>query len=502
MSSNISGPVAFVEKIRNEERDMIANRRVTHLVVLSIFSLLFVCLSATPVLAQSSATGTIAGQVTDPQGAVLVGAEIKLIDLTTNSARATTSNDTGRYNFINVPPGTYDLTVAKPGFTMARISAQKVEVGLTLTLNVSLQLGATTTTVEVQAAAGAELQVMNSTVGSTISGEALLNLPNLARDAAALSVLQVGVSPTGNVAGAASDQNVYQLDGGNNSDDMSGTASTYVPSNGFAGNAASGGTPSGVVPTPVESIEEFKIGTSNQTADFNGAAGSQIQMVTKRGTNQFHGAAYEYYFATNVGAANLWRSNHTPSNGLPFTPLPSSHRNRFGGALGGPLTPRFWGGKTFFFVNYEGYRFPNSTTIDRGVPSLLLRSGVIQVLNTVNGVQQYVPYNINPFPVTVNNVTYPQAQCTGGTCDPRGIGLNSIVSRIWNKNMPLPNDPTFTATGIDGVNQQGYLTPVSLPQRSTFAVGRLDHDFGDKWHFMGSYRYYGYSQLTSQQVDI
>lgn len=453
------------------------------------------CLSSTSAFAQSAATGTIGGQVTDQQGAVIVGADVRLIDLTTNSTRSATTNDTGRYDFVNVPPGTYDVTVSKQGFASAKVSAQKVDIGLTLTLNVSMQLGSTTTTVEVQAAAGAELQVMNSTVGSTISGSSLLNLPNLARDAAALSVLQVGVSPTGNVAGAASDQNVFQVDGGNNSDDMSGTASTYVPSNGYAGTGASGGTPSGVVPTPVESIEEFKVGTSNQTADFNGAAGSQVQMVTKRGTNQFHGSAYEYYFATNVGAANLWRNNHTPANGLPYTPLPSSHRNRFGGALGGPLTPRFWGGKTYFFVNYEGYRFPNSTTIDKLVPTALLRAGVIQVQNAAG---QYVPYNINPGPVTVNGVIYPQAVCGGGACDPRSIGLNPIVSQIWNKYMPLPNDPTAG----DTVNTQGYLTPVALPQRSTFAVGRLDHDFSDKWHFMSSYRYYGYSQNTSSQVDI
>src|SRR5207249_3785236 len=231
---------------------------------------------------------------------------------------------------------------------------------------------AVNTTVEVKASAGAELQVMNATIGSTISGDSLLNMPNLARDASALSVLQVGVSPTGNVAGAASDQNVYQLDGGNNSDDMSGNNDTYVPSNGFAGSAATGGTPSGVVPTPVESIEEFKVGTSNQTADFNGAAGSQVQMVTKRGTSQFHAALYEHYFATNVGAANLWRNNHTPSPGLPYTPLPSSHRNRFGGALGGPLAPEFWGGTTYFFAAYEGYSYPTSTTLNRLVPSALL----------------------------------------------------------------------------------------------------------------------------------
>jgi hypothetical protein len=444
---------------------------------------------------QSASTGTVSGQVTDQQGAALAGAEVRMTDPMTNISHSTLTNDAGRFTFVSVTPSIYDVTVSKPGFSQSKISAQTVEVGLTLTLNVSLQLGSITTTVEVKAAAGAELQVMNATIGSTIAGESLLWTPNLARDASALSVLQVGVSPTGNVAGAASDQNVYQLDGGNNSDDMSGTNSTYVPSNGFAGSAASGGTPSGVVPTPVESVEEFKIGTSNQTADFNGAAGSQIQMVTKRGTNQFHGALYEHYFATNVGAANLWRNNHTPSNGLPYTPLPSSHRNRFGAAIGGPLAPKALGGKTFFFFNYEGYRFPNSTTISRLVPSALLRAGVIQVQNASG---QYVPYNVNPFPVTVNGTTYQPATCSGGPCDPRGIGINPIVSQIWNKYMPLPNDPTAG----DTVNTQGYLTPVSLPQKSTFAVARIDHTFSERWRFMASYRYYGYSQLTSQQVDI
>jgi hypothetical protein len=461
-----------------------------------MYRLLFVAtLFTVCVFSQTTSTGTVSGQVTDPQGAALAGAEIRMTDPTTSSTRTTISNDAGRFSFISVTPAEYEFLVSKPGFSQSKITQQNVEVGLTLTLNVALQLGSITTTVEVKAAAGAELQVMNATIGSTLSGESLISMPNLARDASALSVLQVGVSPTGNVAGAASDQNVYQLDGGNNSDDMSGTNSTYVPSNGFAGSAATGGTPSGVVPTPVESIEEFKVGTSNQTADFNGAAGSQVQMVTKRGTSTFHGALYEHYFATNVGAANLWRNNHTPSPGLPYTPLPSSHRNRFGASLGGPMTPKIWGGKTFFFFNYEGYRFPNSTTISRLVPSALLRAGVIQVQNSAG---QFVPYNISPTPVTVNGVTYNPATCAGGACDPRGIGFNSVVSQLWNKYMPVPND----LTAGDTVNTQGYLTPIALPLRSNFAVGRLDHDFGDKWRFMASYRYYSFYQLTSQQVDI
>ncbi len=472
----------------------------------SFFAYRLVCLlilvgfSAPQSWTQSTSTGTVSGQVTDQQNAIISGAEVKLIDTSTNTARKAVTNNAGRYDFINVTPGVYDVIVSKQGFSESKIPAQTVQVGVALTVDVSLRLGSTTTTVEVQAAAGAELQVTNATVQSTISGPSMVLLPNLGRDASSLSVLQVGVTPGGNVAGTASDQSTFQLDGGNNSDDMAGNNSTYTPSNGFTGTASTGGTPSGVIPTPVESIEEFKVGTSNQTADFNGAAGSQIQMVTKRGTNQFHGALYEYYFASDVGAANLWKNNHTPDPqlGLNYTPLPKTHRNRFGGALGGTLTPKFWGGKTYFFVNYEGYRFPNATTFEKAVPTPLMRAGVIQLPNSA-GV--YQAYNLNPFPVTVNGTTYQPAICSGGSvCDPRKIGLNPITNQIWSKYMPLPNDPQFS--GGDQYNTQGYLTNINLPQSSDFGVVRLDHDFGDKNHLMASYRYYRFAQLTGNQVDI
>src|SRR4030095_320412 len=125
------------------------------------------------------------------------------------------------------------------------------------------------------------------------------------------------------------EQNTYQLDGGNNSDDMAGTTNTYTQAAGFIGSAATGGTPSGVMPTPAESIEEFKVATNNQSADFNGSAGGQISLVTKRGTNQWHGSAYEHFFGSNFGA-NTWQNNHTPVRDtagniiLPFTPVPLS----------------------------------------------------------------------------------------------------------------------------------------------------------------------------------
>src|SRR5579862_2612707 len=460
-------------------------------------------LTATPAMAQAAA-GTISGQITDAQGAVIAGAEVKAVEVSTSSTRTTTSNEVGRYTFSSLPVGNYDITVTKTGFTAAKMTAQHLEVGGVLTLDIPLQVGVTTTTVEVQATAGAELQTLNATVGATITNESLNLMPNLGRDASTLSVLQVGVTPTGNVGGAGTDQNSFQLDGGNNSDDMAGNNTGYVPGNGYIGSGSSGGTPSGVIPTPIESIEEIKVGSSNQTADFNSAGGSQVQMVTKRGTNQFHGALYEFYFANNVGAANLWKNNHTPSAqyGTPYTPLPATHRNRFGGAVGGPLTPRFWGGKTYFFANYEGMRYPNGVTFERAVPTALLKAGVVQFQNT-SGV--YTPYNLNPFAVTVNGTTYQPAQCAfngaSGPCDPRNIGLNQQVAQLW-KQMPLPNDPSYTSGGSDGVNAQGYLGSLALPISSNFYVVRLDHDFGDKWKFMSSYRYYGFSQQTSNQTTI
>ncbi|MGA2147862.1 MAG: carboxypeptidase-like regulatory domain-containing protein [Bryobacteraceae bacterium] len=439
---------------------------------------------------QAVASGTVGGQVTDQGGAVVAGARVQLVDVDTKTPRSTLSNPAGRYDFVDVPPGVYDLTVTHPGFALARVPAQKVDVGLSLTLDVRLEVGTTSTTVDVTASAGAELQTLNATVGSTIAGDSLLLLPNLNRDVSSLSVLQVGVTPSGQVAGVQSDQNAFQVDGGSISDDMAGTSNTYTTS--FASNNA----PSGVVPTPIESVEEFKVNLSNQTADFNGAAGSQVQLVTKRGTNQFHGALYEYFYASNVGAANTWKDDHTPSGNLPYTPLPKTHRNHYGAALGGPLLPNWASGKTYFFGNFEGYDYPNATTVEKYVPTALMRAGVIQVPNSA-GV--YSAYNLNPYPVTVNGKTYNPATCVGGgLCDPRGLGLNSIVNQLWSKYMPLPNDPQSG----DLYNTQGYRSTVDLPQTQRFGVLRLDHDFGARNHFTVSDRYYTFNQLTSGQVDI
>jgi hypothetical protein len=457
---------------------------------------LLAVVSARPAWTQATSTATIAGQVTDEQNAAVAGAEVRITDSATSSVQSTLTNETGRYVFVNLSPGTYSITVSKEGFTVFKIAAQKVDVGTSMTINAALKVGSTTTTVEVTASAAADLQTTNATVGNTLTSEALMKLPNMGRDVSTLAVLQPGTTPSGMTAGAFSDQNVFMLDGGNNSDDMAGNNTSYVTNFTGTGGTQTNGSPSGIVPTPVESIEEFKVGSFNQTADFSGSIGAQIQMATKRGTNTYHGSAYGFYFATNVGAANSWANNHTPSGGLAYTPLVSNHRSRFGGSLGGVLLPKFLGGKTYFFVNYEGSRFPNVQSYERNSPSALLRAGVIQVADASG---KYVAYNLNPTAVTVNGVTYQPAQCGSSLCDPRGIGLNPVVQKLWSY-MPMPTD--FTGAAGDGANVGGYISTVRAPLTQNSYVSRIDHDFNEKNRFFATYRYSTVTNLTTNQVDI
>jgi Carboxypeptidase regulatory-like domain len=458
---------------------------------------------------QATTTSSVIGLVTDATNAPIPGADVTLTDLGTKIGQKASTNQDGRYIFTNVNPGTYNVTVTKQGFAKSEVASQYVEVSTTATLNFKMELGTASTTIEVKAVAGAELQTTNAAVGTTISGASLESLPNFGRDVTTLSVIQPGTTLTGNTGGAVSDQNSYTLDGGNNSDDMGGNVTGYVTNFTGLGGTQTNGNPSGVMPTPVESIEEIKVNSFNQTADFNASIGGQVVMVTKRGTNQFHGSAYGYYFDTALGAANSWVNDHTPDTqlGLPYTPIVSNHRDRYGFSIGGPITTKkFLGGVTYFFFNLENLRFPNASNYEHEVPTAAFRAGVIQVPNASGA---YVPYNLNPYSVTVPvgpginppMMTLAPAQCpSGGNCDPRNIGINPVVSQIWNKFMPAVNDPIYS-TG-DNYNIEGYLSTIRAPLTSNNYVGRIDHDFNDKWRFYSTYRDQRLISLTTNQVDI
>src|SRR5216110_1579742 len=480
------------------------SKRVVLLVV--AVSCLF-ALTPSALFAQAASTGTVAGTVTDPSGAGVAGAAVTLVDPSTNDSRKTTTNETGRYLFANVPPGTYNMTINKTGFRVAKFTGQIVTVGSAITLNATMELGSVSQVVEVTAN-GAELQTLNATVCNRAGGELLQSLPSIGRDSSTFVTLQPGVSPDGSVAGAVVDQSTFLLDGGQNTNDMDGSMQVYTPS--FAGDPTGGivansigGAPTGVMPTPLDSVEEFKVNTANQTADFNSSAGAEVQVVTKRGTNSWHGTAYEYYFDNHFNA-NTWDNNAAGN------PLPSYHYNRAGAAGGGPIIPKkVLGGKTYMFGNFEGFWWPGSTTVERLVPSANMRAGIL-TLGVCNAACQ-APGGPAPVPTVFNLNTGTNCGPSGAAaCDPRGIGINSLVKQMWNTNMTLPNEPnsgggcgSFSGTTYcDGVNVAAFRANASSPYTSHFAVTRLDHDFGAKWHFNASYRYYKLVRASTSQVDI
>lgn len=521
-------------------------KRVSFFLGLVVGIGVLLALSAPPVQAQTASSGSVSGQVSDPQGSSVPGADVTLTDLGTKSKQTATTNDSGRYTFPVVHPGLYDLTITKSGFKTARMAQQKVSIGLVLTVNVALEVGSLAETVVVTSSPlGSELQTANATIGNTIDLKQLELLPNLGRDATSLLGLNPGVTPRGDIAGSYMDQNTFTIDGGNNTDDMAGNTIGYIQNfTGLAGSQTSS-MASGVVATPIETVEEFKVSTFGQTNDFNASSGASIQMVTRRGTDQWHGSGYGYYYATNHGASNSWVNNHTIFNKgivvpsaqfpagkpcaagttlaagdnncvMPYTPIIPNHRSRFGFTVGGPVIPKkILGGKTYLFFGYEGFRFPGSGTFERAYPTDAFRKGVIQVPDASG---KYQPYNLNPFPVTVtigNSAVIgntPTQTCTlaaygsvcggaaGAALDPRNLGISSAISTLWTKFLPLPNDPGPNAG--DQFNTQGYLGTIRLPLTSNNYVGRLDHDFGSKHRFFGSFRAFKLLNVSNVQVDV
>src|ERR1019366_1530068 len=181
------------------------------------------------------------------------------------------------------------------------------------------------------------------------------------------------------------------------------------------------------------------------------------------------------------------------------------HRSLFGFRVGGPILPKFLGGKTYLFFNFEGYRWPQSETIERATPSADMRLGLLTFTDSVSNVT--TTYNLNNTAVTsAEGVLVPaNAGCSGfpgGVCDPRGVGINPLVAQMWNNHMPLSNEATCGLIRCDNVNVQGFRANLAIPQSSNFAVGRFDHDFGEKWHFTTSYRYFRLASVSDVQVDI
>jgi hypothetical protein len=324
-------------------------------------------LLASPLNAQLG-TGTISGTVFDQSGAVLPGASVTVTNTGTAFMRETVSSETGDFRLAGLLPGTYELKVEFSGFSTFVQSGLTLQVDQNARIDVHLQVGTSTENVIVTAQAPL-LQSEQSSVGAVVDRQKIVDLPLNGRNFVQLATLLPGVNtgdrtddsvpgPGGNIsiAGARPEQNSFLLDGTINSDQFNNLLN-FRPS--------------------IDIIQEFKIQTSNYSAEFGKGAGGQINLVTKSGTNEFHGTAYEFNRNNVVQARNLFDLNPAFQNKSGKIIAPPYNQNQFGFTLGGPVVlPKYQGtNKTFFFGGYEGFRRRRGNTTLTTVPTQEQRRG-------------------------------------------------------------------------------------------------------------------------------
>jgi len=441
---------------------------------LLISSLVATLLAAAGVRAQVGTT-SLRGTVGDKSGAVVANAKVTLINAGQALTREMNTSNTGEYEFLALPPGTYNLTVEMGGFRKFDNRNVQLLVNLPATLNVTLEVGVTSQTVEVSAQA-VTLNTTDATLGIAFDENQVKQLPMEGRNVPDLLSLQAGVLYTGNrsdinqeidtrngaVNGARSDQSNISLDG--------------MPVNDSGGHAFKS-----VLPVTLDSVQEFRVTTTNYNADQGGSSGAQVALITKSGTNAFHGSAYEYHRNTYTSANDYFVKNAELQSGQPNVP-PKLIRNVFGGSLGGPLMKDRW----YFFLNYEGARRAEETSELRTIPTDSLRDGVVfyqckdtkTVLadcpgGTVTGLSGK-PYTV-PAPVTNSDGTHTAyfalapSQITG--MDPLKLGPNPASVAYFN-SFPHPND-----NGVgDGFNYSGFRFSAPLSDIKNWYIAKMDYN--------------------------
>lgn len=427
---------------------------------------IFVVLTFLVSLSTAQSSSRLNGSVTDPSGAAVAGATITLTNAATGLKRTTTSNGAGLYQFLDVPPGDYQLEAAATGFAPFLASKVTLVVSIPSTVPIRLQVQGMAQSVTVEG----EAPLINRTdasLGNVVNEDQIDELPIAARNVVELLSLQPGVAYLGDqlnqstdtrsgaVNGLRSDQSNVTLDGIGVNDQNNGYAFTSV------------------LNVPPDSVQEFRVTTANANADSGYSSGAQVALLTKSGTNSFHGSAYEYNRNTIFSANDPFLKESQLSSGEPNT-APKLLYNVFGVTLGGPVKKN----RVFFFANYEGKRVAQGTSVLRNVPSAALQQGYLQYLctlnsdgslntaacpgGTVNGLSGVQPgyYAIGP------------SQIAG--IDPLGIGPNAAVENV------LQQYPASNQNAGDGLNTLGYR--FSSNADSSFNTYILKGD----WHITSS----------------
>jgi hypothetical protein len=390
------------------------------------------------------ATTQLTGTVSDPAGAVVPGASVELVNSAAGTRRETTTDANGNYAFIQVQPGTYQVIAKAAGFAVLTVNNVRLEVSTPATLPIRLEIGSTTEAVTVSSDA-LQVNTTDATIGNSFGTKPILQLPFEGRNVVGLLSLQpgvtfageaVGTSNTaangayrqGSVLGGKSDQANVTLDGVDVNDQQRRDPFTSV------------------LRLTLDSVQEFRVTTTNANADQGRSSGAQISLVTKGGGNNFHGSAYWFLRNRETNANSFF-------NNLAGVPLAKLNRNIYGASIGGPMVKN----RAFFFVNYEGREDRREESVNRTVPTASLRAGTVKYIRTDGSIAELAPGDLR------------------SRIDPLGIGPSANALSQLQK-YPLPNNSQVG----DGINTAGFQFNSPLTLKFNTTIARMDFNLDEE----------------------
>src|SRR6266481_3854460 len=440
-----------------------------HLILSFALLLIATCAQA------QTGTSAVGGTVTDAQGKAVAGAKVTLTSIATNATRSVESMNTGTYLFDLITPGVYRIEVEARGFNKTLVDNVQALIGKQTETNVQLSVGQISQTVEVRASLqDALINTQDASLGNVFDSNQISQLPLEGRNVVDLLSLQPGATHEGYVTGSRADQSNVTLDGVDINNAQTGNAAIATSDNGLVVGSLSGSITSGpVLRLNSEAIEEFRVTTANGNANQGRSAGAQVNLVTKSGSNSWHGAAFEFYRGT-LFEANDWFSN---ASGTPRTPLV---RNTFGGALGGPILKN----KLFFFYSYEGRRDATSTGKTRIVPLPTLGKGIINYTYCTD-----LTCNTTA-PALLNLAQNQQAyQDTG--LNPTALAALAAAAAKY---------PANDTTVGDQLNTSGFRFNAPTPVKLNSHIARFDYTLNSKHNFFVRLNYINDTQVTAQYL--
>ena len=413
-------------------------------------SLLVFIFVATTSYAQSGGT-TVRGTVRDPDGKVVSGANVTLTDPERNFTRTQSTNEEGAYVFTAIPPGTYKIEVSATGFKTATASGLVALVDTPTVRDVELSIGAVSETVDVTSGAETAINTSDASLGNSFERKRIVELPLNANNVVGLLSLQPGVTRSGFVNGGRADQSNITLDGVDVNEQQDGL--DVITDEAFAS----------VLRVTRDSLQEFRVTTTNPNAEQGRSSGAQVSLVTRSGSNQWHGSLFETHRNTVTTANDFF-------NNAAGVDRPQLLRNIFGGSVGGPIRKD----RAFFFFTYEGFREATATSVVREVPLPTLGQGIVRYRTESHTSDPGCPAGT---PAGVNCLTPDEIIATYASVGANpGINPNALAALAAAAARYPAND---TTTG-DGLNTSGFRFNAKTPTELNTYIARFDFNLTDR----------------------